>query len=328
MRKIDYNLENGFKILFTCVGRRVALINSFRNAAAMLGKNCKICGSDITNLAAGMQVCDTNYTICTTQSPDYISSLLDIVRRENINIIIPTTDHDLLKIAQSRDLFSQNGCFVLVPEPEVIKICQDKRKAFKFLLEKGFKTPETFEPSTIPDPSSLEYPCFLKPWDGYASRGATVVNSREEYDFYSKRIPNCIVQRYIKGTEITSDVFTDESAKVRCVVPRRRIETRGGEVNKAAIVKDQGIIDEVTRLAEILKTQLCILTIQLIKTDDGSMYFIEINPRFGGGVPLAIKAGANFPLWLLEHLCNMECRADNSYQANLTMLRYDAEIWL
>ncbi len=328
MRKIDYNLENGFNILFTCVGRRVALIDSFRDAAAMLGKNCKIFGSDITDLAAGMQVCDAHYKICGTQCEHYVSKLVDIVRREKINILIPTTDHDLLKLAQSKELFAQNGCFVLIPEPEAVKICQDKRQAFKFLAEKGFKTPQTIEPATITDPSSLKYPCFLKPWDGYASRGATVVNNREEYEFYSKRIPNCIVQQYIRGTEITCDVFTDESAKVRCVVPRKRIETRAGEVNKATIVKEQTIIDEVTRLAETLQTKLCILTIQLIRTDDGNMYFIEINPRFGGGVPLSIKAGANFPLWLLEHLCNTECRADNGYNPNLTMLRYDAEIWL
>ncbi len=328
MRKIDYNLDNGFKILFTCVGRRVSLIDSFRDAAAAIGKNCKIYGSDITDLAAGMQVCDIHYTVCSTNSPGYISSILDIVRRENINIIIPTTDHDLLNLAQNKDLFAQNGCFVLVPQPEIVKICQDKRLAFEFLEGKGFTTPETFEPSAISDPSAIQYPCFLKPWDGYASRGATVVNTCDEYEFYSKRIPNCIVQRYIKGTEITCDVFTDESGKVRCVVPRKRIETRAGEVNKASIIKDRGIIEETARLAETLKTEFCILTIQLIKADDGSMYFIEINPRFGGGVPLSIKAGANFPLWLLEHLCSMECRADNSYKANLTMLRYDAEIWL
>ena len=36
------------------------------------------------------------------------------------------------------------------------------------------------------------------------------------------------------------------------------------------------------------------ITVQLIRnTTDGKDYFIEINPRFGGGSPLSMKAGAD-----------------------------------
>lgn len=136
------------------------------------------------------------------------------------------------------------------------------------------------------------------------------------------------MQEYIKGDEITCDVFTDGNGQVRCVVPRKRIEVRTGEVSKAVIVKDEQIIKEVSRLAQTLNTKYCVLTIQLLRAEDGTICFIEINPRFGGGMPLAIKAGANFPLWLLENIFNTECSADNSYRDGLIMLRYDAEVWV
>ena len=39
----------------------------------------------------------------------------------------------------------QMGCFVLVSAPEVIDICQDKRKTYRFLLENDFDTPRHYE---------------------------------------------------------------------------------------------------------------------------------------------------------------------------------------
>jgi carbamoyl-phosphate synthase large subunit len=320
-------LENEINILFTCVGRRVSLINSFRAAAAALGKECGIYGADVTELSSGMQVCRSFYKVCGTYSEDYIDEILGIVRREKIDILIPTTDHDLLALAQNRPLFEREGCFVLIAQPRVVEICQDKRLTYKFLSEHGFKTPKTSLPAEL-DPEKVRYPCFLKPWDGYASRGATVVNNIEEFRFFSPRIPNCIVQEYIKGDEITCDVFTDKLGEVRCVVPRKRLEVRAGEVSKARIVKDQRIMDEVAKLAGELDTRFCVLTVQLLLSEADEIFLIEINPRFGGGMPLSIKAGANFPLWLLENLCGYECSADNDYVDGLTMLRYDAEVWL
>jgi carbamoyl-phosphate synthase large subunit len=64
-------------------------------------------------------------------------------------------------------------------------------------------------------------------------------------------------------------------------------------------------------------------------TEDEKIKFIEINPRFGGGAPLSIKAGADFPKWILSQLVGKkpEIKFDG-FKNNLTMLRYDAEVWL
>jgi len=55
--------------------------------------------------------------------------------------------------------------------------------------------------------------------------------------------------------------------------------------------------------------------------------FIEINPRFGGGVPLSIEAGADFPKWILQETTGRALRT-RRLAYGLTMLRYDAEVWL
>ena len=63
------------------------------------------------------------------------------------------------------------------------------------------------------------------------------MKNRKELLFFAKRVPNVICQEFIDGTEHTCDVYVDFSMKVRCVVPRKRIEVRAGEVSKGQVVK-------------------------------------------------------------------------------------------
>ncbi|GAI75744.1 unnamed protein product, partial [marine sediment metagenome] len=86
---------------------------------------------------------------------------------------------------------------------------------------------------------------------------------------------------------------------------------------------------EAARLVEKLGAGPGVITLQLFLTGDDKVKFIEINPRFGGGVPLSIKAGANFPKWILQELLasKVSIRFDG-FKDNLVMLRYDGEVWL
>ncbi|MBN1817104.1 MAG: ATP-grasp domain-containing protein [Sedimentisphaerales bacterium] len=216
----------------------------------------------------------------------------------------------------------------MISQPDVIRICQDKRKTFRFLKSNGFLTPHTASPRTFLKQPRLRYPLFLKPWDGYASRGNAVVRNRYELEFFGKQIPNCIAQEYIQGTEYTCDVFVDFDMQVRCVVPRKRMEVRSGEVSKAQTIKNESIMCEVRRLIEVLQAGPGVITVQLIESS-GKLYIIEINPRFGGGVPLSIKAGADFPRWILQLYRGKKPKIRfDAWQENLIMLRYDSEVWL
>ena len=46
------------RILFTGVGRRIELIQAFRNAALVLGKELMIFGADLTGTAPALAFCD------------------------------------------------------------------------------------------------------------------------------------------------------------------------------------------------------------------------------------------------------------------------------
>jgi carbamoyl-phosphate synthase large subunit len=316
-------------VLFTCIGRRVSLLESFRQAGRQLKISLSLLGTDTTALSSALQLCDKSFLVKPTKHADYIRQLLSIVKANRVKLLVPTVDLDLKILSQNKMKFAELGCRALVSEPEVIDLCQDKRKTYRFLIKNGFDTPVTMSIKSALSKRKLNWPCFLKPWDGYASRGNAVVNNRRELLLFGKRIPNAICQEFVKGTEYTCDVYVDFDMKIRCIVPRKRIEVRAGEVSKGQIVKDHRIMSDGARLVETLRAGPGVITLQLFLSDNGRIKFIEINPRFGGGVPLSIKAGANFPKWILQELLGEKPRIKlDAFEDRLIMLRYDNEVWL
>jgi len=329
MEKSDYKIHNRVSILFTCIGRRVSLLERFRASSRDLALGVNIIGTDATPLSAALQLCDAKYVVNPVRHPEYLDEILGIVARERVNLLVPTTDLDLQLLADNKAAFDALGCRVLVSSPQVIGICQDKRKTFRFLSQHGFDTPLTLDAAQDLSKQDLSYPCFLKPWDGHASRGTAKVENERELEVMAARIPNCIVQEFVEGIEYTCDAFVDFDMRVRCVVPRQRIETRGGEVSKGRTVRNEAIMSRTADLVEVLGAGPGVITIQLIVVAGENIKFIEINPRFGGGVPLSIKAGADFPRWILEQLAGRKPDIQfGRFTDNLTMLRYDSEVWI
>ncbi len=112
-------------------------------------------------------------------------------------------------------------------------------------------------------------------------------------------------------------------------MPRKRIETRAGEVSKSQVIKNPKIIHLTAELIKKLSAGPGVITVQMILTKGNKIKFIEINPRFGGGAPLSIKAGADFPKWILQELAGKKPQINpNGFENKLIMLRYDAELWL
>lgn len=326
------NPESGMVVLFTCIGRRVSLLNAFRRAAKRLRLPVRFYGTDTNPLSPALQSCDEAFLVKATTHARYIGQLLSIVRRHKIRLLVPTVDLDLRLLAEHKQRFDRLGCRVLVSDLEVIDICQDKRRTHGFLQRSGFDGPWTRSVRTAlaaDGRGELTWPCFLKPWDGYAGKGGAIVHDRRELLFYAKRVPNAMCQELIEGAEYTCDVYIDFERRVRCVVPRRRLEVRSGEVSKAQVVKDSRMMAEVARLAEQLGAGPGVVTLQLFLTEKKHIKFIEVNPRFGGGAPLSIRAGADFPKWILQELVGRRPRIDfDAFQDGLVMLRYDAEVWL
>lgn len=292
-------------ILLTSVGRRVELVQAFRNAADRLGLRLTITGADITDTAPALVYCDRTVIAPKISSPDYIPALVRICRELKVDGLIPTIDTDLLLLSKEKNQFSQVGTTVFISDPDKIRICRDKRTTSAYFRSLGLYAPET-----VSDIKQYchGFPAFIKPVDGSSSIGANRADNMEELKLYADHLENYVVQPFVSGTEYTVDVFCGLQGEPVYITPRIRIAVRGGEVLKTQIRHQEQIISEIHTLIRDFKP--CgPVTVQLIRDEEKNLnQYIEINPRFGGGAPLSMKAGADAAAALLRILMSEKLR--------------------
>lgn len=285
------------KILFTSVGRRVELLQAFRHAAEKNGVDLTIIGADISRDAPALYFCDVTEIVCRISDKNYIPSLLAICERENVDCLIPTIDTDLLLLSKHKHCFEHIGTKVLISRTEKVQICRDKNYTADYFISLGLKSPKPFN-SVEKYEAELNlkkqsFPAFIKPKDGSSSINAYRVDNLDDLKLYAEKIRDYIIQPYISGKEYTIDIFCDYDGNPVYITPRERMAVRAGEVLKTRIVQDEVMIAEMQAL--IADYMPCgQITVQLIRDEKtGDNYYIEINPRFGGGAPLSMKAGAD-----------------------------------
>jgi len=215
----------------------------------------------------------------------------------------------------------------LISAPKKIAICRDKCATAQYFQSLGLCSPMPVE--QVKDYQG-GFPAFIKPKDGSASKNAYRADTWEELEVYAEQIPNYIIQPFASGTEYTVDIFCDFEGNPIYITPRVRLSVRAGEVLKTQIRQDESIIAEMKQMIADYKP--CgPITVQLIQNSiTGENWYIEINPRFGGGAPLSMKAGANSAEAILRILdgekvsyCEsaaengaMFCRFDQSIRVN------------
>ncbi|MEI6126823.1 MAG: transcriptional regulator, partial [Pseudomonadota bacterium] len=175
--------EQSLNILFTSVGRRVALVQHFKKTLLDLGLKGTIVGVDFSDDAPAFHVVDKAYKICRIDDPLYIRTLVEICRREKIQLLFPLIDTDLMLLAESRQDFAAVGTTAVISDPPVIEISLDKNKTHAFFVTHGIDTPKVFDAEAVLA-APVGYPLFMKPLDGNASKGSVKIRDERELRFF------------------------------------------------------------------------------------------------------------------------------------------------
>jgi len=312
-------------ILLTCIGRRVSLVQAFRRSIETVGVEGRILGADWSRLAPAFHAADEGFVVPGVNAPDYADVLLDVCRRNDVHMVVPLIDWELGTLAEARDRFEAEGVRVVVSSAEVTRTCWDKRQAFRFLSEHGVATPRLL---SFKEAAAGPFPVIAKDRHGSASKRVRQLHSAPAVKRMHRRRRRLILQEYVEGREYTVDVYTGLDGRPRVAVPRWRIQVRAGEVSKAMTIRHPEVIRQSMHLAEVLGGCRGVITCQCRVDANGAVKFFDVNPRFGGGVPLAIRAGADFPTWLIqEHLGRRPDIDPDAWEAGLVMLRYDEAIF-
>lgn len=312
-------------ILITSAGQRVSLVRAFKKELHAFDEQAKVYTVDMNPiLAPACHISDSYRKIVGVTEKEYIPQLLEISKEWNVGMIIPTIDTELLALSANKSLFKENGIIPIISSEEFVKICRDKRIIYQFFIQKGISTPQ------IMNKKNPTFPLFIKPYDGSLSKDTFVIKSPEELQPYHYSNPKLIFMEYInpeEHDEYTVDAYYNKKGYLCCVVPRKRIFVRSGEINKGATRKNE-IVPLFKEKLSFIEGAVGCLTIQFFfNKKTKHVIGIEINPRFGGGFPLSYLAGANYPQWLIkEYFLNEDITYFEDWEDNLLMLRYDDEI--
>jgi carbamoyl-phosphate synthase large subunit len=326
-RPVPHADVTSFGILFTAAGRRVSLLRHFRRTLEDLGLSGPVVAADASASAPANFVADRQVRVPRVSASNYIDCLVEECQRHEIRLLFPLIDTDLMRLAEAREAFARAGTTAVVAGPSTVGICADKRATFAFFSRHGIDTPAVFDEDAIARLAASDFPVIVKPYDGSSGIGVARATDRAGLEHHRRHVPNTIVQELVVGDEYTVDVLVGFDGTVRCAVPRRRIEVRAGEVSKGVTVKSRAIIDAARRVVETLPDPVGCITVQCFLQPDGRIRFTEINARFGGGFPLSLHAGADFPRWLIEEYLGRPIVAyREDWRDDLAMLRYDDEI--
>jgi carbamoyl-phosphate synthase large subunit len=314
-------------ILFTSAGRRVELIRAFRRAYRDLDLHGEIVTTDIDPLAAAPRLADHSILVPRVSDPGYVAAVIGICRAHRIHTVFPLIDPDIDVLARASAEFRAIGTHVATVPAAHVETVSDKWRTTELFKRLGLPTPRAWLPGD-PDIDAAGYPLFIKPRRGSASAHAYVVRTPDELTFFQRYVPDAVVQEWLPGAEITTDVICDGGGDILGVVSRRRIEVRWGEVSKGVTCFIPEVAHACQRIARALDARGPITVQGIMK--DGLVHFTEINARLGGGSPLAIAAGADFPRWLLARAAGIEIDlpAIGAYRTDVFLTRFDESLFL
>lgn len=312
-------------ILLTSSGRRNSLLELFQNAQMPYGG--KVFVSDIDGLAATLY--DSDYTV---QLPPvshacYVEKLLDVVQKHHIHVIVPTIDPELEVLAKARAALAELGAYALVSKLSFCQETADKWLTYQLCSHYDLDSPASWIAETLV-PEDLPEQLFIKPRKGSASIDSFAL-SFCDLSHAMKTVKNPIIQELLMGDEITIDAFFDFDSQPIHYVPRKRLRTLAGESIQGVTLDDAPFRDWLMKVLGVFSQRGAQgpITFQAFLTSRGPV-LTDINPRFGGGYPLAYAAGGHYPEWIVALLYGKAIKPQlGNYKRGLHMLRTFREIF-
>jgi carbamoyl-phosphate synthase large subunit len=303
-------------------------------------------GTDILDDVVGKYLCDKFYKIPEPANESFIHTLLDICKKERVDVILPQVTNELFKLSEFSEDFSKNGTNVAVSGKEAIDLSNNKYALMKRIQSSTLSrlAPKFFAANSIYDLKDRverlgfpEKPFVVKPPISSGMRGLRIVDNSidSKKDLYTKKpdnvhtrleeleriigtsFPELVVMEYLPGNEYSVDTLSTEDP---VVVPRRRDSIRTGITFNATAEKNTTIIESSKKLVKLLKLEYA-SGFQIKSNADGEPKIIECNPRVQGTMVLSTLAGANIVYGAVKLALGEEVPAFE-INWNIRLLRY------
>ena len=244
--------------------------------------------------------------------------LTNIIDRYGIKIILPFIDPSIEIAAECKRI--NPAIFTPVSGTGVIKAMFDKVTAAEWFGKAGILIPETY------NRQNCKFPAIAKPRTGSASKGIIIIETAEQLAKI-ENTGNFLIQEYIsERDEYTVDCYIASDGEIKCIVPRIRLATAGGEVIRTETRRIPELISTSSEIIKSLNLQGAV-TLQFIHDINNNRFLLmEINPRLGGGVICSVFAGADIPKMIIQDALGAKITASGNWKDKTLMTRYFKEV--
>ena len=296
---------------------------------------------------------DARYVVPRITEPDYLSTVLRICEKENVNVIFPRITAELPIMAENKSYFEDRGIKVSVSSPEVIKMVNDKvalAKVFPEYMPKQTLVHNALD--CVAFATSVGYPnkricckltgkcggvgfCVI---DEVRGRDMTLSNKFGMNRFITLGMlaelvettnETVILQEYEEGTDCSICGLADNGVLLHALGFEAFVMEHGSamaariSMNESAIAITRKVVE-----ATGIDGNFCC---DFILKDDGSAVLLEVNPRLSATLPFIAEAGMNLPYMRVMQLLGKDVSGDANIHVNYDLKmhkRYEAEYFV
>jgi carbamoyl-phosphate synthase large subunit len=234
---------------------------------------------------------------------NFIDKFADILNEEKPDCVCVGTDTELALLANNKDkLEATYKTKIIVSNPDVVKIADDKYLTYKFMIDNGFEAPDSRLPGQENDlVEKYGFPLIVKPRNGARSIGLHKVENKEQLNKALAEVSNAVIQECVatNNDEYTAGTIYFDNKCYASIVMRR--DLRDGNTFRAYVDKYPELNEQVKKMCNALKP-FGPANFQFRLSKDGKAKVFEINARFSGTTPLRMHAGFNELDMIIGHL--------------------------
>ncbi|MCS3901430.1 ATP-grasp domain-containing protein [Methanococcus voltae] len=299
-------------------GSLYSLRNNYDN------RKLNIIGTDVKEDTIGKYLCDKTLKVPYPQDEtEFINELIDICKKEEIDVILPQVTNELLPLSKNKKLFNElednkNGTKIAISSEKSIKFANDKFELIKTCKKLDIPYPECYLVKTWDElekaAEKLEFPFIVKPPVSNGMRGFRVIHKEFDqkkafynekpnnvnitiaqlYDIIGDEFPELIATEYLPNEEYTIDIFsgTSNNEYFETIIPRKRDLIRSGITFNGTVEKNNDLIEYSQKLIKELNLEYC-TGLQFKLDKDNVPKILESNPRIQGTMVMSTLANAN-----------------------------------
>lgn len=294
---------NSARVLVTGVGSGTG--QGILTALSNWNHKNRIYASDSDPDAAGLFLTKRRIVLPKLETEQGIADLVKFVQKEQIDIVMPGNEFDVLALAKQREIIDASlNTVIVVSARQIIELTNDKWNTYEYLKSRGVVVPDTLlanqETNLNEVSQNLKFPWIIKPRNGTASMNVRKVNSIEDAKQALIQTPRAMIQEYLsptklrggKNVEFTCGLFRDLDGEIHGPIIGERV-LRNGTSWIVKFLKNCEVSDYVLQIANNIDFYGP-LNIQLILTKSGPK-LLEVNCRFSGTTGIRSYFGFNEP---------------------------------